>query len=104
MRIVRDYFGLDRTTVMYDSEITGVGGNAEHFFVVAEVTKGDGSPATRTVITFSHEEVARMLADYRCNHPIDAGASPLLIAGPRLSALLRIRRCVLSILRYVSRT
>lgn len=78
MRIVRDYFGLDRTTVTYDSEITGVGGNAEDFFVVAEVTKGDGSPATRTVITFSHEEVARMLADYRCNHPIDARASPLL--------------------------
>lgn len=85
MRIVRDYFGLDRTTVTYDSEITGVGGNADAFYVVAEVTKGDGSLATRTVVTFSHGEVARMLAEYRCNYPIDNPAlrPPLSLDHPR---------------------
>ena len=55
MHIVRDYFGLDRTTVTYDCEITGVGGNADAFYVVAEVTKSDGSPATRTAPRLASE-------------------------------------------------
>jgi hypothetical protein len=92
MHIVRDYFGLDRTTVTYDSEITGVGGDASAFYVVAEVTKSDGSLATRTVVTFSHDEVARMLADYRHNQPIEHRATPPLITGPSLGLFLRIRR------------
>jgi hypothetical protein len=49
MHIVRDYFGLDRTTVVYDIEITGVGGTAEEFFVVAEVGTVSESAAARTV-------------------------------------------------------
>ena len=92
MHIVRDYFGLDRTTVTYDSEITGVGGDASAFYVVAEVTKSDGSLATRTVVTFSHDEVARMLADYRHNQPIEHRATPPLITGSSLGLFLRIRR------------
>ena len=91
MRIVRDYFGLDRTTVTYDSDITGVGGNADAFYVVAEVTKADGALATRTVVTFSHDETARMLADYRRNHPIACEmVRPLIAASP--SSFLRRTR------------
>ena len=102
MHIVRDYFGLDRTTVTYDCEITGVGGNADAFYVVAEVTKSDGSPATRTVVTFSHDEVARMLSDYRCNHPIDGRAALPLITGRRSSIFVQARQYVISMLRRVT--
>ncbi len=52
MRIVRDYFGADRTTVAYEIEISGVGGNADEFFVVAEVEK-NGLPAVRTTVHFT---------------------------------------------------
>jgi hypothetical protein len=76
MRIVRDYFGADRTTVSYENEISGVGGNADEFFVMAEVEK-NGVPAVRTTVHFTHEEMAHLLADYRQNYPIE-GASPLL--------------------------
>jgi hypothetical protein len=104
MRIVRDYFGLDRTTVTYDSEITGVGGNADAFYVVAEVTKGDGSLATRTVVTFSHWEVARLLADYRSNHPLNRQAAPLQIPGPQSGIFTRICRYVASLFRRATRS
>lgn len=100
MRIVREYFGLDRTTVVYDNDISGVGGNADDFFVVAEVGKTEGTLAARTTITFSHDEVARILADYRRHYAIDSTTKHPLISGPpsegilgrfrhRLSALLR---------------
>jgi hypothetical protein len=100
MRIVREYLGIDRTTVVYDNDISGVGGNADEFFVVAEVERIDGTTATRTTITFSHDEVARILADYRRHYPIDNTTKYPSISGPtsegilgrlrpRLSALLR---------------
>lgn len=70
MRIVRDYFGLDRTTVTYDCEITGVGGDADSFYIVADLIQSSGRSGARTVVTLSHDEMARMLADYRRNCPI----------------------------------
>jgi hypothetical protein len=97
MRIVREYLGIDRTTVVYDNDISGVGGNADEFFVVAEAEKTDGTIAARTTITLSHDEVARILADYRCHYPIDNTTKYPLVSGPpsegtlrrRLSALFR---------------
>jgi hypothetical protein len=83
MRIVRDYFGLDRTTVTYDCEITGVGGDAESFYIVADVVQSSGRSAARTVVTLSQDEMARMLADYRQNCPIDQEGLTALLAGPR---------------------
>lgn len=83
MRIVRDYFGLDRTTVTYDCDISGVGGDADSFYIVADVVNSDGRTAARTVVTLSHEEMVRMLADYRHNCPLDAEAPPTLLSGPR---------------------
>jgi len=98
MRIVREYFGLDRTTVVHDNEISGVGGNADEFFVVAEVGKVDGTSAARTTITFSHDEVARILADYRRHYPIDNATKSPLISGPPIDGILRRIRSRLSAL------
>jgi hypothetical protein len=60
MRIVRDFFGADRTTVAYENQISGVGGNADEFFVVAEVEK-NGLPAVRTAVHFTKEKMAHLL-------------------------------------------
>ena len=101
MRIVRDYFGLDRTTVTYDCEITGVGGDADSFYIVAELIQSSGSSGARTVVTLSHDEMARMLADYRQNSPIDNQGPPLAqLLGPRShspSLLASLRRLALLI-------
>jgi hypothetical protein len=76
------YFGADRTTVAYENEISGVGGNADEFFVVAEFEK-NGIPAVRTTVHFTHEEMARLLADYRQNQPIEVTPARLLLTAPR---------------------
>jgi hypothetical protein len=89
MRIVRDHFGLDRTTVIHEHEITGVGGNADEFIVVAEVGKVGATPSARTTVRFSHEEMARILADYRRHYPIDNAATPPLLSGPRVGGVFR---------------
>lgn len=90
MRIVRDYFGLDRTTVTYDCEITGVGGDADSFYIVADVIQSSGRSAARTVVTLSHDEMARMLADYRHNCAINTeGPMPARLHGPRPRAQSR---------------
>jgi hypothetical protein len=100
MRIVREYLGIDRTTVVYDNDISGVGGNADEFFVVAEAKKINGTIAARTTITFSHDEVARILADYRHHYPIDNTTKFPLISGPRHERTLgRLRRRLSGLLR-----
>jgi hypothetical protein len=71
MRIVRDYFGVDRTTVTYENDVSGVGGNMHEFFVLAEGGTRKGSPAVRTTVHFTHEEMAQILADYRQHHAIE---------------------------------
>jgi hypothetical protein len=83
MRIVRDYFGLDRTTVTYDCDITGVGGDADCFYIVADLIQSGDRSGARTVVTLSHDEMARMLADYRQNSPIDEETLTALLAGPK---------------------
>lgn len=90
MRIVRDHFGPDRTTIIHEHEITGVGGNADEFFVVAEVGKVGGTPSVRTTVSFSGDEMARILADYRRHYPIDSATGPRLITGPRTGIFGRI--------------
>jgi hypothetical protein len=87
MRIVRDYFGLDRTTVVYDiDQITGVGGDPSGFVIVAEV-KAAGRASTACMrVKFSHDEMSRILAEYRHHYPIDCAGQPpsvALIEGPR---------------------
>lgn len=100
MRIVREYFGVDRTTVVYDSEITGVGGTGDEFFIVADATKVDGTPIARTTVALSHDEMARILSDYRCHHPIDVPPSPLRLGGPGgKDVLARVRRVLVSVFR-----
>lgn len=93
MRIVREYFGPERTTVVYDNEISGAGGNADEFYLVAEVGRSDGTPAACTTVKFSHDEMARMLAEYRSHYPIDNFTSPELIGGPSVDGIFpRLRR------------
>jgi len=82
MRIARDYFGVDRTTVTYENEISGVGGTADGFFVVAEAMNSNGAPAVRTTVHFTHGEMAHLLADYRQNHPIEGTARQLRLQAP----------------------
>jgi hypothetical protein len=98
MRIVRDYFGADRTTVTYENEISGVGGNADEFFVEAEVEK-NGTPAVRTTVHFTHEEMAHLLADYRQNNPIDVTPKRLLLRGHAISRACRAWRKVADFFR-----
>jgi hypothetical protein len=88
MRIVRDYFGVDRTTVTYENEISGVGGNADGFFVVAEGERSDGTPVVRTTVHFTHEEMAHLLADYRQNQPIEGRPYKLALPAPACSGRL----------------
>lgn len=92
VRIVRDHFGLDRTTIIHEHEITGVGGTADEFIVVAEVGNVGETPSARTTVRFSHAEMARILADYRSHYPINDVATLPLISGPRVGGVLqRIR-------------
>lgn len=62
MRAVREYFGVDQTTVTYEQEITGVGGNADEFFILCEAGGQQGRPAVRTTIYFMHDEVAHLFS------------------------------------------
>ena len=82
MRAVREYFGVDQTTVTYEQEITGVGGNADEFFVLSEAGRQQGKPAVRTTVYFTHEEMARLLADYRQHHPIEGTSHKLRLPAP----------------------
>jgi hypothetical protein len=93
MRIEREYFGVDRTTVTYEGDIHGVGGNADGCFVVAEVTR-NGAIAARAVVRFSHEEMAHLLADYRQNHPIEGSCMQPLLPGPVPSRARRAWRTI----------
>ena len=106
MRIVRDYFGLDRTTVTYDCEITGVGGDADSFYIVADLIQSSGRSGARTVVPLSHDEMARMLADYRQNCPIDEEALSALLAGPKRieRGFLATCRSTVDVVRSVVRT
>jgi hypothetical protein len=94
MRAVREYFGVDRTTVSYEQEITGVGGNADEFFVLCEAGREQGKPAVRTTVYFTHEEMAHLLADYREHHPIDGQSWTLLLSGPHVAWRQRVRSMV----------
>ena len=82
MRAVREYFGVDQTTVTYEQEITGVGGNADEFFVLCEAGRQQGKPAVRTTVYFSHDEMAQLLADYRQHHPIEGTSQKLRLPAP----------------------
>ena len=94
MRAVREYFGVDRTTIAYEHEITGVGGNADEFFVLCEAGREEGKPAVRTTISFTHEEMAHLLADYRQHHPIEGQSWTLRLSGPPASWRQRAKRIV----------
>lgn len=101
MRIVREYFGLDRTTVVYENEISGVGGNAGEFFVVAEIGSARGASSARTTVTFSHDEMSRILADYRRHYPVDGATTLALISGPRIGGFLaRVRRWLAALFSF----
>lgn len=92
MRVVREYFGIDRTTVTYEHEITGVGGSADEFFVLCEAGRGHGKPAVRTTVHFTHEEMAQLLADYRQHHPIEGQTQRLLLHGSRAAWRQRVKQ------------
>jgi hypothetical protein len=92
MRAVREYFGVDRTTVSYEHEISGVGGNADEFFVLCEAGREQGKPAVRMTVYFTHEEMAQLLADYREHHPIDGQSWTLLLSGPQMAWRQRVKR------------
>jgi hypothetical protein len=94
MRAVREYFGVDRTTVSYEQEITGVGGNADEFFVLCEAGREQGKSAVRTTVYFTHGEMSHLLADYREHHPIDGQSWTLLLSGPQLALRQRVKRMV----------
>lgn len=94
MRTVREYFGVDRTTVSYENEITGVGGTTDEFFVLCEAGRDQVKPAVRTTVYFTHEEMAHLLADYREHHPLDVQSWTLLLSGPRAPWRQRVKRVV----------
>ena len=100
MRAVREYFGVDRTTVSYEHEITGVGGTTDEFFVLCEAGREQGKPAVRTTVYFTHDEMARLLADYRQHHPIDGRAHQVqLPAPPDRWRIGQMRRLLMKIVR-----
>ena len=82
MRAVREYFGVDQTTVTYEQEITGVGGNADEYFVLCEAGRQQGRPAVRTTVYFTHDEMAHLLADYRLHQPIEGTSRQLRLPAP----------------------
>jgi len=86
MRAVREYFGVDRTIVSYEHDITGVGGTANEFFVLCEALREQGKPAVRTTVYFTHDEMAHLLADYRAHNPIEGQSWTLRLSAtsPRL--------------------
>ena len=92
MRAVREYFGVDRTTVSYEHEITGVGGTTNEFFVLCEAGREQGKAAVRTTVYFTHDEMAHLLADYREHHPIEGQSWTLLLSGPRAPWRQRFKR------------
>jgi hypothetical protein len=94
MRVMREYFGVDRTTVTYEHQITGVGGNTDEFFVLCEAGRQAGHAAVRTTVHFTHEEMAHLLADYRRNHPIQGTRQPFLLPGPHTAWRGRLKRAV----------
>jgi hypothetical protein len=50
---LREYFGLERTTVTYDHEITRVGGEADEFFFGAKPEgRTGGNPGVRACPKF----------------------------------------------------
>jgi hypothetical protein len=74
-------------------------GNADEFFIVAEDAKSDGTPAVRTTVHLTHEEMIHLLADYRQNHPMNGGSYSHQLSGPAksrvgdlLANLLKSRR------------
>ena len=83
MRVVREYFGVDRTTVAYEHEVSGVGGSADEIFVLCEAGRERGKPAVRTTVYFTHEEMAHLLADYREHNPLEGQVQPFLLNGPK---------------------
>ncbi len=99
MRVVREYLGVDRTTVTYEHEITGVGGSSAEFLVLCEAGRQDGKPAVRTTVYFTHDEMAHLLADYRQHHPIEGQIQPFLLYGPRADWRQRAKRLVTCFLR-----
>ena len=94
MRAVREYFGVDQTTVTYQQEITGAGGNADEFFVLCEAGRHQGKPAVRTTVYFTHQEMAHLLADYRQHHPIEGQSWTFLLCGPHAAWRQRVKRVV----------
>lgn len=94
MRAVREYFGVDQTTVTYEQEITGVGGNADEFFVLCEAGRHQGKPAVRTTVFFTHQEMAHLLADYRQHHPIEGQSWTFLLSHPQAAWCQRVKRVV----------
>ena len=104
MRAVREYFGADQTTVTYEHEISGVGGNADEFFILCEAGGQQGKPAVRTTIYFTHDEMANLLADYRQHHPIEGTAHQLQLPAPADRwSICSVRRFFLRIVRLRSR-
>ena len=94
MRAVREYFGVDQTTVTYEQEITGVGGNADEFFVLCEAGRQQGKPAVRTTVYFTHQEMAHLLADYRQHHPIEGQSWAFVLSGPQAPWRQRVKRVI----------
>lgn len=94
MRIMREYFGADRTTVTYEDDITGIGGNVREFFIVATVGKGSAAPVVRTTVHFSHEEMAELFAEYRRHHTIEGSTRRVLLSGPAPKLTRRVWRAV----------
>ena len=100
MRAVREYFDADQTTVTYEHEITGVGGNADEFFTLSEAGRQNGKPAVRTTVYFTHDEMANLLADYRQHHPIEGIANRVQLPAPANRwSICSMRRFLLKIVR-----
>ena len=98
MLAVLEYFGVDRTSVSYEHEITGVGGTTDEFFVLCDAGREQGKPAVRTTVYFTHDEMAHLLADYRAHHPIEGQSWNLRLSGPQASwrqcAKRSVERCL----------
>ena len=99
MRAVREYFGADQTTVTYEHEISGVGGNADEFFILCEAGGQQGKPAVRTTVYFTHNEMANLLADYRRHYPIEGKTHQLQL--PARANRWRIRQMRYLLLKIV---
>jgi hypothetical protein len=93
MRAMREYFGVDRATVTYEHEITGVGGNADELFVLCEAGRQQGKPAVRTTVYFTREEMAHFLADSRQHHPIEGQSWTHRVVGGAMIARSRAILC-----------